>query len=778
MKNILKLFIDDFNEELLKRALKEDKIEYKVTTVIIQGEAGVGKTSLKSLILHLSYDEVSTSCIEAPRIAYYGSTDSQVWNLVTDDEMNDNIIAELQQCAKANVLKKSTLEESPCADITREPPNTAHIHNNVTATDNSSSMSPNPYILPQEISFSTSQEKSSATSEALDESIGFQHEQPMLIADTYQPAYNNSETTSKENINFDPLEFCKNKCKSHGFQHRRWLHFFDSGGQIQFQKLLLAFMPCTTALILVVNLSKNLSEPSSTSMRNKDGVTDVDEYSLSVEHMLKQLLSAVIFKFQTQITDIPCIEVPEKENILVTPVGTHCDELEESSRHAKIMETKAKLFEMLLALKDMCQYKEYVFQLYEVDGSKAKRGEFDDPQVKEISELLKEGAYGIDVPLRWHYFGVILRIKAKESKGMLKKSSCEEFGKLLEMEPDEVRNALRFFHTLKMLFYYHDSPAKDIVFVKLDSLIKLLEELVKVVLKTRNKQHLKPKIEKLTTRGFLYVTTLQNSSKAFKDIAETIFDNNADICAKKLLELFEFLKIGARLPDDDNPPDDKIFLMPALLPVGSLDTQCLPDTIPLLFYFKNAVPMGLFCAVIVHLLSDPKKRWQIMSNDTSNFSNLFHLQKDIVPCDCFDIVLVERLYWIEIYCENTSSYRFEAKEAIDAAISGVMKDKVDQKIPVMKDKVDQKIPAFKCSFRCKNKNDHVAKVHIHKSTEDSFHIKCKDKCQELLESDYKEYCSWFMDQKKIDTIIEKMEKRKDIHSKKWNNESECTLYKA
>ena len=750
----------------MKRALKEDKIEYKVTTVVIQGEAGVRKTSLKSIILRLSYDEVSTSCIEAPRIAYYGSTDSQVWNLVTDDEMNDNIIAELQQCAKANAHKRSTLEESP--DITRGSPNTAHIQGNVTATDDSSSMSPNPYILPQKVSFSTSQEKSSATSET-DESIGFQYEQPMLIADTHQPAHNNSENTSKETINFDPLELCKNKCESHGFQHRRWLHFFDSGGQIQFQKLLLAFMPCTTALILVVNLSKKLSEPSSTSMRNKDGVTDVDKYSLSVEHMLKQLLSAVIFKFQTQITDIPCIKVPEKENILVTSVGTHCDELEESLRHEKIVETKAKLHEMLLALKDMCQYKEYVFHLYEVDGSKAKRGEFDDPQVKEISKLLKEGAYVIDVPLRWHYFGVILRIKAKESKGMLKKSSCEEFGKLLEMKPDEVRNALRFFHTLKMLFYYHDSPAKDIVFVKLDSLIKLMEELVKVVLKSRNKQLLEFEMEELTSTGFLSVTTLQKSSEAFKDIAEIIFDKNDDICSKKLLELFEFLKIGAKLPDDD-----KKFLMPALLPVGNLDTQCLPDTIPLLFYFNNAVPMGLFCAVIVHLLSDPDpaKRWRIIGN--SNFSNLFHLQKDIGLYDYLNIVLVERLYWIEIYCENTSGYRIEAKAAIDAAISGVMKDKVDQKIPVMKDKVDQKIPAFKCSFRCKNKDDHVAEVHIHRSTEDSFRIKCNNVGQELLESDYKEYCSWFMDQKKIDNIIEKLKRRKDIHSKlEQNNESEC-----
>ena len=743
----------------MKRALKEDKIKYNVTTVIIQGEARVGKTSLKSLILHLPYDEVSTSCIEAPCIAYYGSTNSQVWNLVTDDEMNENVIAELKQCAKEANAKRSALEESP--DINPSvPPNTTHIQGNITATDNGSSMSPNP---PQKISSSTSQEKSSAIPDAVNESIDCQHELPMLIADTHQPEHSNSEVTSNEIIDFDPLEFCKKKCQSHGFQHRKWLHFFDSGGQIQFQKLLLAFMPCTTALILVVNLSKKFTEPSSTSMQNKDGVTNVDKPSLSVEHMLKQLLSAVIFKFQTQITGISYIEVPKKENILVTSVGTHRDELEKLSSHevdAIIEETKKRLHDMLLALQDMCHYKESVFHLYEVDGSKAKRGEFDDSSVKEISELLKEGAYEIEVPLRWHYFCVILRIKAKENKGMLKKSSCERFGELLEMKPDEVHNALRFFHTLKMLFYYHDSPAKDIVFVKLDSLIDLMKELVSGVTLSRNKPStvLEPNMKKLTTTGDLSVTTLK-SCKAFKNIAETIFDKNDDICSKKLLELFEFLKIGARLSDDK-------FLMPALLPVGKLDTQGLPGTIPLLFYFKNAVPMGLFCAVIVHLLSAdpvPANRWQIIHTQKNpNFSNLFHLQKNIRKREYLKIVFVEQLYMIEIYCENTGD-RMEAKAAIDTAISKVMKGKADQIIP-----------AFKCSFNCEDKSDHVAEVYV----EDSIRIKCQGVGQELSESKLNEYYSWFMDQKEIDDIIDNMKNGKGIHSKKQNNESECTLYKA
>ncbi|XP_019859864.1 PREDICTED: uncharacterized protein LOC109588118 [Amphimedon queenslandica] len=74
-----------FSEEIFKRTLNEaDSLQYSVSTAIVQGEAGV---------------EVSTSCIEAPCIAYisrYGSNDGKLWDFVTDDEIDENVIAQLQ----------------------------------------------------------------------------------------------------------------------------------------------------------------------------------------------------------------------------------------------------------------------------------------------------------------------------------------------------------------------------------------------------------------------------------------------------------------------------------------------------------------------------------------------------------------------------------------------------------------------------------------------------------------------------------------------------------
>ena len=72
-----------------------------VTTAVVQGEAQVDKTCLKSLILSLPYDEVSTSCIEAPSIAFsvshFGSIGGKCWKFVSDNEMDDKVIAELQR---------------------------------------------------------------------------------------------------------------------------------------------------------------------------------------------------------------------------------------------------------------------------------------------------------------------------------------------------------------------------------------------------------------------------------------------------------------------------------------------------------------------------------------------------------------------------------------------------------------------------------------------------------------------------------------------------------
>ena len=278
------------------------------------------------------------------------------------------------------------------------------------------------------------------------------------------------------------------------------------------------------------------------------------------------------------------------------------------------------------------------FKLCETEAERVDR------QSKRITKLLRKGAYEVEVPaLKWHYFGVILRKEAVKSNGVLSKSSCVEYGKSLDMSVEDVDKALKSLHMSKMLLYYHDSPANDIVFVTLDSLINIVRELVDNVLKYyQTSEEIVPyQLSLLATKGYLSVATLK-SCKAVQAIAEGVCDKDYSICSEKILELFQYVNITAKISEGQ-------FFMPAILPVGNVsDPRNLPTTIPLCFYSNNCrVPMGSFCAVVIHLLSaDAENRWQIITSDDGNFSNFFILRKNNCNEQDLKIVLVEQLSWI------------------------------------------------------------------------------------------------------------------------------------
>ena len=731
-------------QKILERALKESgSIRYKVSVAIIQGEARVGKTSIKSLILKLPYSEVSTSCIEAPCMAYinrFSSNDGVSYKLVSDDEMDDIVIAKFKEIAShlKNLnkdIKRHAVTNKPIQQDVTDKAAKSHAPNiiNPTSPKAATSFTPNKV---QNLNIEDSGVPAVVDSpvDNIDEPV---HEEKIQDVEG-----------TKDKQNFDVFKQLTSKYRTSkvGFD-RDWLYFFDSGGQIQFQKLLLAFMPCSSVLVLVLNLSKNLSDSASKLMQLSDGTIDVDKHSLKVDDMLKQVLSAVASNtkyFRSMMKDLRHIKAPKNEKLQVITIGTHGDECDEE---VKDIEKKSVELKSILRSKSIqIAYKDNAPLLHEVDGSKAKRGEFgDNPAIETICKALNEQAYQIEVPLQWHCFGVILRNEAKD--GILELSSCEEFGESLGMSKDEVQSALQFFHALKLLFYYHDSPAKDIVFVKLDAVINVIRKLMIDICKPRSTLEAGPdELAQLAEKGFLSIKVLKMYAGAL--------EGREDI----LLGLFEYLKIAALIPTDESDQTDKedeVFLMPALLPVN--DASTFSKTSPLLYYFNDEpVPMGLFCAVIVQLLSYPgDEKWHIITKEC-NYSNFFTIQKKCKTCQ---VILVEQLYWIEVHCDD-HSFRQNAKDSIEKAINDAMKEKLTIKL----------IPAFYCP--CNDKRDHIAEVEIQKSTNKVF-LKCceTNSYQDLSNSKCDEHWSWFMTQKEINQAIHEREKDEPSNSPEGNFKS-------
>ena len=220
-------------------------------------------------------------------------------------------------------------------------------------------------------------------------------------------------------------------------------------------------------------------------------------------------------------------------------------------------------------------------------------------------------------------------------------------------------SAIKFQSLLNKLLYFPDSPADDLVFVKLESLINIISDLVVFVCDAHRSKMYTLSLEgkALAAKGQLSVDILKIVSKCYNDISKSFVSFDC-----KLLGLFENLLIAAQLPSGH-------LLMPALLPIKEVsDINPFPTTIPLLLYFEKALPIGLFCAVIVRLLSCKDCSWTVDAAQT-NYSNYFKLH-----CAEFlvgSVVLVEQLDSIVLYCSSRDDYTL-ARNAVEEAVSVAM----------------------------------------------------------------------------------------------------------
>ena len=189
--------------------------------------------------------------------------------------------------------------------------------------------------------------------------------------------------------------------------------------------------------------------------------------------------------------------------------------------------------------------------MYEIDGRKAQdrvTGEEVDPNLEVIAEALEDNAYKIKVPLKWYCYGVLLDDVAKEGCGVLSLSYCQELGKQLGLSPDESLSAIKFQSLLNKLLYFPDSPADDLVFVKLESLINIISDLVVFVCDAHcstSAQLCHLRLKALAARrSQLSVDILNRSCQSVL----MIFPNHLLILMASLLGLFENLLIAAQLP--------------------------------------------------------------------------------------------------------------------------------------------------------------------------------------------------------------------------------------
>ena len=236
-------------------------VESRITKAVVQGEARVGKTSTKCLLVAEEYtNKTSTSCIESPCVAVKCYGHKGKWERYNDERLEITVISEIRLRAEE---KSTESHPRPKINFTR---------------------------FVKSIIKSIKKHKGSKQQEDAPAQLPGGGAQPVTTSSTIDSATQEEAVRTVQQF----LEKCNASINEETRLHeQRWLYFIDSGGQTQFQKLLPAFMPYASVLLLVVSVSKNLSDQASTIMQLPEEEVNDGVNSLSVAETLKQLLSAI-----------------------------------------------------------------------------------------------------------------------------------------------------------------------------------------------------------------------------------------------------------------------------------------------------------------------------------------------------------------------------------------------------------------------------------------------------------------------------------------------------
>lgn len=698
----------------MEEAFQSGSITVQISKAVVQGPARAGKTSLKCLITDEPYKEDSTGCVEAPKVAinkYSSSDDGVCWKLLKDDEVL-NIALRLYEDAQQN--QYAALENNE--QCQREEKHTAKTSTKESTSSLHGSSSSSQDNISDIVDSLTSSSLDSLDIVTTVDNLNFStFLTPEHKADKIMKQAKEAIKNIKSSVNAS-TDVCKD-----------WLYFIDSGGQIQFQQLLHAFLPCASLLLLVTNISEDLSDPSSTKILHKGKEYNFSKYSLTNEEVLERIILLIDSCCQKQREAIENnaflkakIKIPERLNIWA--VATHSDKFKNEEI---ICKKQQRFYEILSKFDGFVPPNPHNKEaLFIVDGRQAKEAIHSKNEVAlEISKKLRQQAFKVEIPLRWYVFELLLRKLAETFPGVFTLDICQKIGKKqLNMKRDDVKNALKFFHLLNTVLYYPtdntNDDESDLVFVSPDNLFEIITELTIAICKLQNGESIDSLQENFTVKD-AHRAIVPEDFLSVSEVIRTVLEYIPNFTSKLLL-LFERLCIAKMIQYNGINK----FFIPALLPLTDPKIAVKStDFCPYIFLFEKSAPIGFLCKLIVHLLSigTRHKGWRIPpSSDIKFYSNCLTLRWNS-KCNVQFIEYRNRCEIYSDHSEHRPSIRKELDEAVDA-----LKEKT--------------FPALQCP--CSQADPHFAEIIEGEAKE----VRCQENDKKVLkhETDCDSCWSWMM----------------------------------
>ena len=360
----------------------------------------------------------------------------------------------------------------------------------------------------------------------------------------------------------------------------KWIHFIDSGGQLQYHDILPLFVQKPAVAIFVLNLSEELSHQPTIEYYGADGKPVSRPYRSSLSH--KQILQHCLGAMCSQ----------DAQPLIIT-VGTHRDAADKCSE--SITEKSQKLKALLDAghFRIVCNGERLKEVIFAVNGKTPRDVD------RRVAKVLREQIISvcpqpIKMPIAW--FGLEVLLQRSSHDGILSLVECQGCAKRLHIEGDAFSAALHHL-VHNNVFLHYPEVLPQTVFCDPQVVLTKVSEIVeyhhKLLYHPDEGVAVKGDLVKFRDHGLLSVELLNKFSKHYTEGLFTQLD---------LLKLLVSVRGIAMVSGYEGG----VYLMPALL--SHLDSDqvtkyCQPGTSLIIRPTQGCIPSGLFCCLVAQLLS-------------------------------------------------------------------------------------------------------------------------------------------------------------------------------
>ena len=621
---------------IVHKALKEGHVKVKWSKLATSGASGTGKTSVVKLLLDESPPDEhdSTSVLTAPEVRMVGLivedkpgySSNPIWKKVNPHSVKHMIAKQI----------KHGVDSSPKPSATKNKDDNESLSS--SDDDRIPSGTTNDMLQSKRIRISTSPQQST----------------PKLVS----PA-------TSEIINIYPIVE-----ESPELHQSHWVYVVDSGGQAAFLDIAPALLRYNPVSILTLKLNEKLEDRPKFYFSFKGKlIGEPVERKITNMQLLESSFRSLVSTDQPHLRNIHITCSYDKPSLLV--LGTFYDKVDEcigetlDQKNAALWSSLSKFRDVRLNYSD--GRKKVIFPINTI-----ARGQPEREMADSIRSIVCNSYIEAVIPARWYLFHLDLEeFQNTEGTMIVSKKVCMRIGGSLMMDRMDVEAALMYYHDLTV-FLYFPKTLPNVVFLHPQPLFDKLSELISISFADA--------VEYLQNMKIFLPPNVHHQLKSEGTFKRDIFNYlpegfTPDFTADDFLKLMEDIFIIAPLPEEGK------FFLPCVLPTSdNLDDITDPflknmDSLVLTWEMKP-LPQGIFPALVVNLIKrQMSPKFDLYRPLESNEESCQY--RNAIRLKCLDlggaILLVDAIYWLEIYYSGLSTKCFSIRCSILEGINAVVK---------------------------------------------------------------------------------------------------------